>query len=341
VGDLIALIVSGALWVFRAEALPVGAPLETPVHDVAGGFSSAIASWNVETQGGSWIAVELRARVDGRWTRWYSMGEWSATLDGGHRHSFADQSDGDGRVDTDTLNLRSTADALQLRAFAHAGPNGTMPKLHLLAVSTDNGEAPLHAGLADVAAWGVDLDVPQLSQRVGREGGKYGGGGGSWCSPTSVAMVMGYWSERLHRPDWRFDVEQAAEHTYDPVYDGCGNWPFNVAFASEHGLRGWVERFGSLADVERAVAAGMPIIASIKVKPGELAGSPYRSTDGHLLVVRGFTADGDVVCNDPAGETGAVKRIYRRAQFLRVWQDGSRGAVYVIAPPSLLPIPSP
>lgn len=332
-GDLIALVYA-ALWIVAANTdKPV---FTTTVHEVAGGFSSAIASWNVSTSGDAWIGVQMRARVGDRWTRWYDMGHWSSTLDDGHRHSIAKQQDADGEVDTDTLNLTHTATAVQLRADLRPSSAGTMPALHMLAVTTDNGvEAAQHdAVAADVGAWGTDIDVPQLTQRVGKQGGAYGGGGGSWCSPTSVAMVMGYWAHKLDKPQWVVDVPTAAKGTYDPVYDGCGNWPFNVAYASEHGLAGYVERFSSLADIERLVKRGIPVIASIKVAAGELDGTPYGTTDGHLLVVRGFTADGDVIVNEPDGPPGAIRRIYKRGQFAHCWQHGSHGAVYIIAPPS-------
>ncbi|MDQ6780285.1 MAG: hypothetical protein M3Z37_03900, partial [Candidatus Eremiobacteraeota bacterium] len=60
------------------------------------------------------------------------------------------------------------------------------------------------------------------------------------------------------------------------------------------------------------------------------------STNGHLLVVRGFTERGDVIVNDPYGRPGAIRRVYRRGQFAHAWQHGSGGIVYVIAPPALL-----
>jgi hypothetical protein len=337
---MIAMIAAGALWVVDVGAVAIRPQYTSAVHEVPGGFRSAIASWNVSTDGGGWIEVALRARVGARWTNWYQMGHWSATLDGGHRHSIEKQSDADGSVDTDTLNLTHAASGLQLRAIAHAGSSGALPHVRLLAVAVDSGNGNATASTADVAAWGKDIDVPQLTQRVGTNGGAYGGGGPSWCSPTSVAMVMGYWSKRLDKPEWTIDVPTAAKGTYDPVYDGCGNWPFNVAFASEHGLRGWIQRFGSLADVERLVASGVPVIASIKVKPGELDGTPYPSTDGHLLVVRGFTSTGDVIVNDPDGKPGGIRLVYRRDQFFHVWQHGSNGAVYLIAPPGMIPMPA-
>lgn len=336
VADLIDILAAGSLWIATVDVRGKR-EYESPVHEVADGFTSAIASWNVSTPGGSWISVALRARIGTRFTRWYAMGNWSATLDRGHRHSIAKQDDADGSVDTDTLNLKQPAGALQLRVDLHAGSNGDMPALSLVAVSTDRGETASQPATAsaELSTWGTDLAVPELTQRVGAENGKYGGGGDSWCSPTSVAMVMGYWGAVLHRAEWTVDVPSAAQGTYDPVYDGCGNWPFNIAFASERGLRGWVQRLPSLYGIERLVARHVPVIASIKVRAGELDGAPYPSTDGHLLVVRGFTSTGDVIVNDPYGEPGAIRRIYRRDQFERVWQTGSHGAIYVVVPPSV------
>jgi hypothetical protein len=48
-------------------------------------------------------------------------------------------------------------------------------------------------------------------------------------------------------------------------------------------------------------------------------------------VVRGFTATGDVVTNDPAAPTErSVRRTYERGQLERAWLDGSGGTVYVV-----------
>ncbi len=263
------------------------------------------------------------------------MGQWSADRSGGHRHSIAVPADADGAVDTDTLRLRRPATEWQVQVHLHAGAHGDMPKLSLVAVTTDAGNAALHASTT-ASALGIDIDVPERTQRVQESPDALAGGGDSWCSPTSVSMVMAYWAARTHHPHWDVAVPAAAAGTYDPVYDGCGNWPFNVAFASEHGLAGWVERMDGMADLERAIVAGVPLVASIKVAPGELDGSPYPKTDGHLLVVRGFTPEGDVIVNDPYGLPGHIRIVYKRAQFEHVWMGGSQGIVYVIAPPALL-----
>ncbi len=339
VGNLIAAVLAVSLTVVRLDNAR-SHDFTSGVYETAQPFTSAIASWNAHTPGGSWITTRLRVRIGQRFTRWYEMGHWSRTQDGGHRHSIAGQTDQDGSVETDTLTVHSPADAWQMHVVMHPGPTGELPSLSLVAVTTDESQAQgpstAAAQTKRPTAWGRDLDVPQLTQRVDESPDALGGGGDAWCSPTSVSMVMAYWAAQLHHPQWNVSVPSAARDTYDPVYEGCGNWPFNVAFASEQGLAGWVERLSGLSALENYLALGLPLVASIRVKPGELTGSPYPKTDGHLLVVRGFTSSGDVITNDPYALPGHIRIVYQRAQFEHVWMGGSGGIVYVIAPPQLL-----
>jgi hypothetical protein len=331
----VALVLAVSLTIVRFPGEQRG-DFTSAVHAAPHPFTSAVVSWDVRTPGGSWIETQLRARIGEHWTSWYAMGHWSQDRDGGHRHSIKAPADADGQVDTDTLMLKVPADAWQVRMYFHGGANGESPMLSLFAVTTGDKTAAHPPSPADKSAWGIDIDVPQRTQHVDESPDELGGGGDSWCSPTSVSMLMAYWAARTNHPQWAIDVPSAAAGTFDPVYDGCGNWPFNVAFASEHGLAGWVERLAGMSALEHYVAIGLPVIASIRVKPGELEGSPYKSTDGHLLVVRGFTPEGDVIANDPAGRPGHIRIVYQRAQFQHVWMGGSNGIVYVIAPPSML-----
>jgi peptidase C39-like protein len=69
----------------------------------------------------------------------------------------------------------------------------------------------------------------------------------------------------------------------------------------------------------------------VKFAKGELTGAPISSTNGHLLVIVGFTADGDVIVNDPAApRSRTVVRTYDRGQFENAWLPRSGGLVYVI-----------
>ncbi|WP_030900951.1 peptidase C39 family protein, partial [Streptomyces sp. NRRL S-474] len=174
-----------------------------------------------------------------------------------------------------------------------------------------------------------ELAVPRYSQEIhkGRYP-EYDNGGEAWCSPTSSQMIIEYWGGRLTPEQLAWvdpaysdpQVCHAARFTYDYQYAGCGNWPFNAAYAATFkDLQGVVTRLGSLADLERLIAAGIPAITSQSFLKEELTGAGY-GTAGHLMTVVGFTAGGDVIANDPASESNeAVRRVYRRREFENIW----------------------
>lgn len=124
----------------------------------------------------------------------------------------------------------------------------------------------------------------------------------------------------------------AADLVYDHTAGLKGNWTFNMAHASSIGggaLHAVVTRMSSLHQLERLIAADIPVAISVE------------TTQGHLLVVRGFTESGDVVCNDPKfGSDAEVKVTYERAELEDRWQyQHSQGTTYVIWPVgSSLPI---
>lgn len=291
-------------------------------------FGDLIPSWNAETPSGTWLEARLRARIDGRWTRWYVLGVWRS--DGAaSRHSVDGQDDADARVLTDTLALRTVGRAYQVELGLYSDHPDRSPAVSLTAVLASRTSGSAGVGGSERRAWGVTLDVPQRSQMIYPEGGEV------WCSPTSTSMVMAYWAARLGDPGLDIPVPEVAAGTYDSVYRGNGNWPFNTAYAARGGLLGYVSRFSSLEQVERWIEAGVPVVGSLAWDPGQLANAAIGSTDGHLLVVVGFSEGGDVVVNDPAGDPRlgrSVRRIYDRGQFESLWLKSSGGTVYLIYP---------
>ena len=243
-------------------------------------------------------------------------------------------------METDTVRSGSPgvhADAyryeLDLVSEDPALPPGVREVSVVVSDSSRHGQDP--GGSGPVAeACGKDLPVPPRSQMVFPDGGE------AWCSPTSLSMVMAHWSREtgdraLDRP-----VPEVAEGVYDHAYGGWGNWPFNTAYAAALGLEARVGRLG-LDEAEGWVAAGVPLVASVAWDSGVagqgLAGAPLARSDGHLLVVGGFTPSGDVVVNDPAarGDAG-VPRVYDRGEFSRAWlrnAGSSGGIVYLVHPP--------
>lgn len=296
-----------------------------PIH--AAQWSQAIPSWRAVAPANTMIEVWLRAEIAARWTRWYSLGVWSQAA----RHSVDDQDDADASVATDTLQLTQSASALQWRVDLHS-TTGSSPQLYEIAVAL----SPHAADATDEPAIHAiaPLPVPQLSQMI------YPGGGPVWCSPTSLTMLLAYWAEQTHAPQLApFNDPQAvpdlvAPGVFDAVYDGTGNWPFNTAFAAALGLRSYVAQLSGLSEAATWLAAGVPLIASIRWQAGELDGAPVAHSNGHLVVIVGFTERGDVIVNDPAADPrngAAIRRVYSRTQFRTAWQHSGR-MVYLICP---------
>jgi hypothetical protein len=268
-----------------------------------------VASWSATTPRGSLVKIHVR----GRGTTWDCLGRWSS---GSARTSVSGQD----RVDTDTWRPGGT-ESWQLRLTLVRTPGTHGPAVHMLGAVSSAGR-PRSTRSRPGRTVGTVLDVPRLSQMSFRDVG-----GRGWCSPTSVAMVLGH-AGRLPPGT---DVPAAAAATHDLAYEGTGNWPFNTAWAAGLAGHAFVTRLRDLRDVERFIAAGIPIVASVAYPRGALTGAPTRSTDGHLVVIRGFTEDGDVVTNDPAAPTErSVRRTYDRAEFERAWLGPSGGTVYVI-----------
>jgi len=297
---------------------------------LAGGFDNVVPSFDALTPPGTWVRLTLAARVEGQWTKDYDFGVWAFDQGTVVRHSKDRQEDEQGRVFTDTLSLKKKADALRMTVWLFSSKPGVSPRVRALtAAMTDTGRTPLEDAPSDKSAWGKVLDVPGRSQML------YPPDGGAWCSPTSTSMILAYWAKKLGREDLVVPVPVAAEHTYDKVYQGTGNWPFNTAYAAALGqgaLHGMVVRFDSFAQVERLIAEGIPVSISIAFKNAALKGAPMSNSDGHLIVVKGFSPEGDVICNDPAFPSDDTVHVtYKRAELLEAWNHSRRSA-YVLWP---------
>ncbi len=306
---------------------PGGLVLESPVIQSEGSWNELVVSWNVEPATGAGLEVEARARIGERWTRGYRLGSWS--LDGERpvrRTSFGGESDADGRVKTDTLVMRRTADGVRLRLRLSGTLEESPEHLRWVTLSLCDSERSREPRAARSEVWGTSLDVPERSQVAYLDGR-------AWCSPTSVSMILGWWSRQKAQPDWDRDVPVVAAGVQDPGWPGTGNWPFNTAYAgSVGGLRGCAARLRDLRDVEDLVAAGIPVVLSVNAPA--LRGKPVAPDGGHLVIVVGFTSTGDVTVNDPWArleEGQRVRRVYRREFVERAWTHAHRLA-YLIAP---------
>ncbi|RKN39602.1 C39 family peptidase [Micromonospora endolithica] len=334
----------------------------SPLTPVGFDATELIASWNADTPAGTWIQVEMQGSyTTGDQTPWYVMGRWASGDGDIKRTSVNRQGDEWSTIWTDTFSIDDAEAGVLLRAYQlrltlyRAPGQRAAPVVHTLgAMSSAVPDRFTVTPSAGGIAWGVELPVPRYSQNVHiGHYPEYDGGGQAWCSPTSTTMVIEYWGRRASAEDTAWvdptypdpTVNHAARMVYDHTYDGAGNWPFNTAYAASFpGLEGRVTRLHSLDELERFIAAGIPVVTSQSFLASELDGANY-GTSGHLFVVVGFTAEGDVIVNDPASASNdEVRNVYQREQFEQIWlrtkrtnasggvSGGSGGVVYLIKP---------
>lgn len=284
-------------------------------------FNEVLVSWNVDLPEKCGFTVELRCareRVEEP-TAWYHLGRFGNHPEVVRPHTR----DENGTVAIDCFSATSWHQAYQyrLRLLAHGTAEPKLKRLTVI-VSNQPGNPELHARFATppppVANAPLELKVPFRSQRAEDPAIQ-----GRICSPTSVAMVLAY--RGLEQP-----TSEVARRTFDTDHDIYGNWPANIQAAYSFGARGRIARFRSWDQARASIASGQPIIASIRDKQGALKQAPYATTDGHLLVITGFDAAGNVRVNDPAAaDARRGIAVYDREAMEKVWLDQG-GVAYLL-----------
>lgn len=290
-------------------------------------FNELIPSWNFVVPAGTAYRVEVRVGRGTEWSAWYWFGD-ATTLAHEAVEYRAITRDAWGRVNTDYLTLERPCERFEVRVTntklrersAVSGQHSAISVQQLaierftVCVSNTTSDKRLWTARrakprrVDAALYTRRLDVPFMTQHVDDPELI-----GNICSSTSVAMVMAYRGVRK-------TPGEVARAAYDAEHKIYGNWPLNVQAAFSFGVPGYVTRFGDWDAVRAVIAAGQPIIASIRDPDGRLKGTPYKTTVGHLLVIRGFDAKGDVLVNDPAGRDAKAGQLtYDRGEFEEAW----------------------
>jgi len=248
---------------------------------------------------------EVSALADGEWSAWAA----SATI-GAAEFAPLPSATPPLTCDVDVFRAAPAVDAVRLRVRVRAAASARW----IVALSTADAAAP-DLRLAEGAA--ARLEVPALSQMEADATL-----GARLCSPTSVAMVLGYWG-RAAAP-----AALAAE-MFHPALDIYGVWPAAVRAAGARGVAGYLLRFPDWRAARWCLERGIPIIASVRYAAGELGGAAVAATSGHLLVLVGLEGD-TVLVNDPAAPTAAsVPRRYRADELGNAWL--ARGGIgYVL-----------
>ena len=279
-------------------------------------FNRLVPSWNALTPEGTHITIDVQFRVKDQWSDWLSLGEWGIKYE---RKSATGSKNALGSVDIDTVMVSgdNLADAVKIK-IGFFGDGKNTPVLQQLTATSYATSITPETALTVSGTWERELDLPRHSQVI--EDPEVAG---RICSPTSLAMVLGY-----------YGIDKTTKDIYELAYDAgadiYGNWPFNTAVAGSFGLEAYVDYYFSVDELKQRIAEGIPVICSIKFKSGQLQGAPISSTSGHLVVVRGFVTRNDqtyVITNDPAAASNdEVRREYQIEQFARGW----KGWVYIV-----------
>jgi hypothetical protein len=285
---------------------------------------------------GAGVVAEIRVgqASDDFWSPWMPIVSWGAPVEMAEDSALQFGADGDtraGRMEIDTFVGRAPGgfDRVQhrFRAVTVEGKSIAIKRVAICA-TRETGEK----AWADVAAANKPpevakltglrmrtIDVPFRSQFTERPELA-----GRLCSPTSVSMVLAYRGKTG-------DVLDVANCAFDEPHGIYGNWPRNVQAAYVKGVKGYLTRVSTWKQAEAFIARGTPLVISIRVKKGELPAAPYSDTDGHLIVLTGFAANGDATVNDPAvREPRDGRRLYPRADLERVWMSNTAGTTYVL-----------
>ncbi len=294
--------------------------IETPFP-----FNDLVPSWNVDTDGGGfYVLLRVGRTSDDFWSPWYYLGSWGDAP----QPAAKVMEDASGFINIDYFQSKGRFNRVQY-AFhlrLNDGRTGPMIRRVCLACSNTLDDAELARKFrrridpGPKEKWARRLPVPFRSQKWEDEKIR-----GSICSPTSTSMVLEY--RGVKHPT--LDV---CRRIWDPEYKLYGNWWRAVQGAYSFGVPGYLRRFGDWDAVKCLISHDQPIIASIKVKRGQLRSAPYRQSDGHLLVITGFTEDGDVCVNDPAAETAEKGRaVYARQDMENIWLANG-GVGYILEP---------
>ncbi|MCU0317050.1 MAG: C39 family peptidase [Fimbriimonadaceae bacterium] len=279
-------------------------------------FSEVVPSWSAMTRPGTKIEILIKPNIPG--ARTYNLGTWSQT----ERTSLKGQKDEIADVQTDILVLSQPITEMTVEVKLHRSPTGARPFFQNLNLVMTNPTVKRESREPLKDVWGKVIEVEKRAQMNYENGNVL-------CSPTSVSMLLHYWSRQTHV--WSIDADvpdvQAAVH--DPAWGGTGNWPFNMAFVNTRPLMvGIVSRFRDVRDLEEWIKVGVPIATSVSygLLKGKEAPEP---NDGHIVVLVGFDEEGNPVFNDPG--RGVVRTTYTRQAFERAWAT-SGNTVYLTYP---------
>lgn len=289
-----------AVWgriVFKPQTVPVS-------------FNEGLPSWNgTVVSVGSGFRVLIRFPYQSGWSPWLDAGYWQDNVWPGAKKTAYDG----GNIDIDVAELDYYTSQWQFAVeMKRPSSNMASPTLSRLSFFSSDERTTRNinytAVLADKPA---PLFIPTTFLAQDQLSEEYGG---RICSPTSVSMILRSYGIKV-------DALAFAMDTLDPYWDIFGVWPRVVQNACEYGLLGSVTRYRSWGPARAVLARGGRIAMSI--------GAPLYS--GHLVMLAGFTQNGDPIVHDPARTNDGYGHVFNKSDLSHAWFDKG-GVAYTFYP---------
>lgn len=272
-------------------------------------FTTVVGSYSCITSTEATAELEIRVRVNGTWSKYFSYGKYGLGL----VNVYYDDADSIAKLSTDEIFVLNDkeADAIQYRfTMRKTTTEANSPQLSLvaLALNISNYVYPVDTtGLSSQ----YDIDVPKLYQHDVPSIGSV------ICSATTTTMLLKWkgfdFTDRGYTYEHEFMAKMVADTGHNnPTY---GNWSYNMITAGAFGVDAYVARMYSWEEVKWHLNNVGPIGANVKGQFGSY------NTNGHLVVIRGYeeTATGTmVICNDPN-----IKGVYYKVTldtFINCWK---------------------
>ncbi|MBN1348558.1 C39 family peptidase [candidate division KSB1 bacterium] len=263
-------------------------------------FVIGLPSWNgtAPADEGA-FRVFIRVPYRSGWSPWLEVGYWKENAWAGTKSTrYAG-----GYIDIDTVVLYDFATQWQFKIeMKRNSADVASPTLSLLSFFTSDERTTENLDFASIIGDSPDpIFIPTqfLAQR--EVSSEYGG---RICSPTIVSMILLSYGIAV-------DPLKFALDTYDPYYDLFGVWPRVVQNASEYGLQGTVTRYRTWSAARDVLTKGGRIGMSI--------GAPLYS--GHLVMLAGFTENGDPIVHDPARPYDGYAHVFNKSDLSHAWFD--------------------
>lgn len=264
------------------------------------------------------LALPAGARAKVRLRPWGGLWHDAFVFENNKCASFAPVKDPFGHMETDVFVCKKPVSGMEVEVVVHK-------KARLKSVSAaviKKGERVSLSSALKQKIKPIALNIKPISQI---ESG--GAEGLRLCSPASLTMILNYFGKKKTLTS----VKKAVYDHYSKIY---GNWVLNTAYATTLGLDARVQYFKSFAEVRRLLAKNICVAPSIAYKEGALTNAHAPATPGHLVVIKGFDHNGNVITLDPAAKTAAqAQTTYDKKQFACAWLKNKRGVAYVVAKP--------